>query len=101
MLKILTIFLEQLDMPTDHLVSNFNSLLTSVNTMRPKREGRFITRVILTSSPSKEQLKIDPKDFPFDYEHGSTTGKSKAATSELEEPEEDEAENEEVVNAKN
>lgn len=34
--------------------------------MRPKRDGKFITRVIFTSPPSKETLKIDPKDFPFD-----------------------------------
>lgn len=100
--KILTLFfLEQLDMPIDHLVSNFNSLLTNVNTMRPKREGRFITRVIFTSAPSKEKFKIDPKEFPFDYEQVSATDKSKPATPAFEEPEEVEAENEEAAKAKN
>lgn len=56
-------------MPTEHLVSNFNAVLTSVNSVRPDREGKFITRVLFTSPPSQENLKIDPKDFPFaDYD---------------------------------
>lgn len=64
-------------MPTEHLVSNFNLLLQSVNTMRPKRAGKFITRVFLTSPPSQENFKIDPKDFPIDDDVNSAAGKSK------------------------
>lgn len=96
-------YLVQLNMPTEHLISNFNSLLLSVNTMRPKRDGKFITRVLLTSPPSKENLKIDPKDFPFDdYVRGSQSAKKTSKSSEIEEPvDDDDAENQEAVKAKN
>lgn len=92
-------------MPTEHLVSNFNSLLLSVNKMRPKRDGKFITRVFLTSPPSKENFKIDPKDFPFEYEIG-TADKSKVEK--IEEPDDggdaaddDTDDDKEAVKAKN
>lgn len=49
-----------LDMDVQHLEENIRFLLQDVNTMRPKRDGRFITRVLLKSPPSSEQLKIDP-----------------------------------------
>lgn len=90
-------------MPTEHLISNFNSLLLSVNTMRPKRDGKFITRVLFTSPPSKENLKIDPKDFPFDdYVRGSQIVKKNSKSSGIEEPvNDDDAKNEEAVKAKN
>lgn len=55
-----------LNMPTEHLISNFNAILTSVNAQRPKRDGKFITRVLFTSPPSQETLKINPSEFPFD-----------------------------------
>lgn len=53
-------------MPSEHLIENFNDIITSVNTQRPKRGGKFITRVLFTSPPSKEILRIDPIDFPFE-----------------------------------
>lgn len=56
----------QLDMPTEHLIENFNDIMTTVNALRPKRGGKFITRVLFTSPPSKEIFRIDPLDFPFD-----------------------------------
>lgn len=59
----------QLDMPAEHLIENFNDIMTSVNTLRPKRGGKFITRVLFKSPPSKEIFRIDPVEFPFeDYE---------------------------------
>lgn len=80
--------------------------------MRPKREGRFITRIYLTSPPSKENFKIDPKDFPIDDYEGTTKGgkqKTKATkASEIEEAGtdtdndgDDDAQEEKVANAKN
>lgn len=56
-------------MPSEHLIENFNDIMTTVNSLRPKRGGKFITRVLFTSPPSKEVFRIDPVDFPFkDYE---------------------------------
>ncbi|XP_058058944.1 large ribosomal subunit protein uL1m [Anopheles bellator] len=49
-----------LEMDEKHLESNLIALLKDVNTMRPKREGKFVTRVLLKSPPSGENLKIDP-----------------------------------------
>ncbi|KAH8416685.1 hypothetical protein KR222_007071 [Zaprionus bogoriensis] len=49
-----------LEMDALHLEENIRCLLQDINTMRPKREGRFVTRVLLKSAPSSEQLKIDP-----------------------------------------
>ncbi|XP_068155727.1 large ribosomal subunit protein uL1m [Drosophila tropicalis] len=49
-----------LDMDGQQLEENIRYLLQDVDTMRPKREGRFISRVLLKSPPSSEQLKIDP-----------------------------------------
>lgn len=49
-----------LDMDPKHLEENLVSLLKDVDSFRPKREGKFITRVILKSPPSPEQFKIDP-----------------------------------------
>lgn len=47
-------------MDSNHLEANLKSLLEDINSVRPKREGPFITRVLLKSFPSGEQLKIDP-----------------------------------------
>lgn len=49
-----------LDMDPIKLEENLIALLKDANTVRPKREGKFITRVLLKSPPSSEQLKIDP-----------------------------------------
>lgn len=53
-------------MPTEHLIDNFNAILTSINSQRPNRPGKFITRVHLTATNSKETFKVDPIDFPFE-----------------------------------
>lgn len=56
-------------MPTEHLIDNFNAVMTTINGQRPNRGGKFITRVHCTTQNSKEIFKIDPTDFPFeDYE---------------------------------
>lgn len=50
----------RLSMPTEQLEANVAALLRDVNVIRPRREGRFVTRVLLRTTPSREQLKIDP-----------------------------------------
>ncbi|SPP82673.1 39S ribosomal protein L1, mitochondrial [Drosophila guanche] len=57
---LITASVGPLDMDAQKLEENLKHLLQDVNEMRPKREGRFITRVLLKSPPSSEQLKIDP-----------------------------------------
>ncbi|XP_020811283.1 uncharacterized protein LOC110186440 [Drosophila serrata] len=57
---LITACVGTLDMEAQKLEENIQHLLQDINTMRPKREGRFITRVLLKSPPSSEQLKIDP-----------------------------------------
>lgn len=47
-------------MDIEHLEKNLICLLKDVDSVRPKRDGRFITRVLLKSPPSSEQFKIDP-----------------------------------------
>lgn len=78
-------------MPTEHIKANFETVLKDVNSFRPKRAGKFITRVIMTSPPSPETLKIDPAEFPFDATEIKKTVKkkkgkgAKGATEEVEE----------------
>lgn len=77
-----------LDMDTQHLEENVRFLLQDVNTMRPKREGRFITRVLLKSAPSSEQLKIDPFVYVpelFDKSTAKTTREAKKQAEPVEE----------------
>jgi len=57
---LITACVGTLDMDAQHLEANISFLLQDINTVRPKRDGRFITRVLLKSPPSGEQLKIDP-----------------------------------------
>lgn len=63
-------------MPTDHLVENFNAIMSTVNGHRPNRGGKFITRVYFTTAVSTEKFIIDPLSFPFeDYERPEDTKK--------------------------
>lgn len=64
-------------MESSHLESNLKSLLEDVNSVRPKREGKFITRVLLKCFPGTEQLKIDP--FVYIPEEAVKKSSSKAA----------------------
>lgn len=69
-------------MDTNHLEENLIALLTDINKARPKREGRFVTRVILSSPPSSETLKIDPFVYIPEERIITTTDTSKQATEE-------------------
>uniref|UniRef100_A0A6B2E7X8 Putative 50s ribosomal protein l1 ic n=1 Tax=Phlebotomus kandelakii TaxID=1109342 RepID=A0A6B2E7X8_9DIPT len=57
---LITTTIGSLNMDIDHLEKNLISVLKDVDSVRPKRDGKFITRVLLKSSPSSEQFKIDP-----------------------------------------
>uniref|UniRef100_T1GK75 Large ribosomal subunit protein uL1m n=1 Tax=Megaselia scalaris TaxID=36166 RepID=T1GK75_MEGSC len=69
-----------LNMDSKHLEANLKSLLEDINSVRPKREGKFITRVLLKSFPSGEQLKIDP--FVYIPEEASKKTSSKSVQTE-------------------
>ncbi|KAG5671742.1 hypothetical protein PVAND_001922 [Polypedilum vanderplanki] len=89
-----------LDMDVKHLEDNLASLLQDINKMRPKREGKFITRVYINSPPSSEKLKINP--FVYVPEE-QTFAKKKTSAKVAEEEDEDEAtaaEDEEEVKEK-
>ncbi|KFB43342.1 AGAP001738-PA-like protein [Anopheles sinensis] len=85
-----------LQMDTKHLESNLAALLQDVNTMRPKREGKFVTRVLLKSPPSGENLKIDP--FIYIPEEG-TLGKKSSKANQLDAGTEEDDEQEEEPKA--
>jgi large subunit ribosomal protein L1 len=50
-----------LDMDSKHLEANFAALVEDLNSVRPKREGDFISRCLLWSPPSRERFKVDHK----------------------------------------
>lgn len=79
----------RLDMDAAHLEANLVALLKDVNAVRPRRAGRFVTRVLLRCPPSREVLKIDP--FVYIPESGKARNAAQAAQEE-EEAEEAEAE---------
>lgn len=87
-----------LDMDAKHLEENLVSLLKDIDSIRPKRAGKFITRVLLKSPPSSEQLKIDP--FVYVPEGKKEEKKLKKADTKTEpqEDDEDEPEAKEAVN---
>ncbi|KAL1115682.1 hypothetical protein AAG570_005972 [Ranatra chinensis] len=60
-----------LDMETEQLEANLKALIEDISSMRPKREGPFITRILLKSAPSVEKLKLNlepylPEEFKKD-----------------------------------
>lgn len=90
-----------LDMDEKHLESNLASLLKDIDLMRPKREGKFITRVHLISPPSSEKIKVNP--FAYVPENRATSGKSSStadadATQEADDDEDEVNEKKEAVN---
>ncbi|XP_055905393.1 39S ribosomal protein L1, mitochondrial [Eupeodes corollae] len=95
---IITTCIGTLDMDEKYLEENLISLLKDVNSMRPKREGKFITRVLLKSPPSSEQLKINP--FIYVPEQGTFNNSRKTKSTEPVE-EDDESEAAEPVRATN
>lgn len=97
----LDIKIGSLDMETKHLESNLASVLKDIDSMRPKRDGKFITRVLLKSSPSREELKINP--FVYVSEGREPSGAKKSITvdqpdQEIDEEDEDEKERKEAAN---
>jgi large subunit ribosomal protein L1 len=86
-----------LNMDPKHLEENLVSLLKDVDLMRPKRDGKFITRVLLKSPPSSEQLKIDP--FIYVPEGKKEIKKeTKVVKKEVKDDDDDEPEAKEAVN---
>lgn len=89
-----------LDMDPKHLEENFAALLKDIDRIRPKRDGKFITRVLIKSAPSPEQFKIDPfvyvpegkKEVKVDPKKGGKKQEA-AADDDDEEPEAKEAVN--------
>lgn len=71
---LVTTSIGKLNMDVKHLEANLKAVLEDINTFRPKREGQFITRVLLTSAPSKEIFKIDP--FQYVAEEYKKTGRN-------------------------
>lgn len=90
-----------LDMDASHLEDNLKELLKDINTNRPRRTGKFITRVFLKSPPSNELLKINPFDY-VPEEQAFTSKKKVAAVAEEQQEEdaeeEDQKEKREAVN---
>jgi hypothetical protein len=50
-------------MDTSHLEENFSAFLKDVNSMRPNREGPFITKCCVVALPSPERLKVDYSQY--------------------------------------
>ncbi|XP_023939603.2 50S ribosomal protein L1 [Bicyclus anynana] len=50
----------RLNMDAKHIAENIDALLKDIQSVRPKRDGPFITRCFIVSPPSTEKLKIDP-----------------------------------------
>lgn len=78
-----------LDMDTQKLEENLQSLLQDVDSVRPKREGeRFIKRVLLKSPPSSERLKIDAYQYIPEF-YVKTANKTSAKSNEVEDRKEE------------
>ncbi|XP_066582507.1 large ribosomal subunit protein uL1m [Prorops nasuta] len=61
----------KLNMEIKQLEDNLSAILQDINTVKPKREGDFITRVYLTCPASPERLKIEYKQYLTDDEKQS------------------------------
>lgn len=83
-----------LNMDAEHLEANIVSLLKDVDSVRPRREGKFITRALLLSPPSSETLKFDPFLHVSDtyVKEGRSKGDASMAQDEGESDDEDEKE---------
>ncbi|GJQ88194.1 mRpL1 [Trypoxylus dichotomus] len=53
------VILGRLNMDPKHLEANFDAVINSILSFKPKRQGTFIRRCILMSPPSREKFKID------------------------------------------
>ncbi|KYN27399.1 39S ribosomal protein L1, mitochondrial, partial [Trachymyrmex cornetzi] len=52
-----------LDMDIKQLEENFATIIKDVNEARPHRPGPFITRALITCSPSSEKFKVDFEQY--------------------------------------
>ncbi|PSN30702.1 hypothetical protein C0J52_23898 [Blattella germanica] len=66
----------KLDMETSQLEENFTALLKDVHSMKPKRDGEFITKCCLVSLPSIERLKVDFKKYIGENEDSTSDEQS-------------------------
>jgi large subunit ribosomal protein L1 len=79
-------------MDTSHLEENFSAVLKDVYSMRPNREGQFITKCCLVAPPSPERLKVDYSQYideddnkrAEEEEHDDEEEESETEKSELE-----------------
>ncbi|XP_018351871.1 PREDICTED: 39S ribosomal protein L1, mitochondrial [Trachymyrmex septentrionalis] len=55
-----------LDMDIKQLEENFATIIKDVNKARPRRPGPFITRALITCSPSPEKFKVDFEQYSFE-----------------------------------
>lgn len=85
---LVTTSIGKLSMDTKHLEANLKAVLDDINSFRPKREGLFITRVLLKSPPSKEMFKIDPFLYVTE-EFVRTAGKKESPKEDSEELEQE------------
>lgn len=86
-----------LEMDPKYLEENLISLLKDVDSFRPKRAGKFITRVLLKSPPSPEKFKIDPFIY-VPEERKELKSDKKVTNKEAQEDDDDEPEAKEAVN---
>ncbi|KAK7793470.1 hypothetical protein R5R35_013846 [Gryllus longicercus] len=49
----------KLDMEIEHLQENLQNVLRDIHSVRPKRKGPFITKVLICSAPSVEKFKLN------------------------------------------
>lgn len=70
-------------MDPNQLEENLAFLLRDIDMVRPKRQGKFICRVLLKSPPSGEKLKINP--FLYVEEEKAKFIKKDLTTEDLEE----------------
>ncbi|KYQ51578.1 39S ribosomal protein L1, mitochondrial [Trachymyrmex zeteki] len=75
-----------LDMDTKQLEENFATVIKDVNEAKPRRPEPFITRAVITCSPSPERFKVNFEQYLL---------KNKALEAEAEAEEEEEEEEEE------
>lgn len=88
-----------LDMDPKQLEENLISLLKDVDSIRPKRAGKFVTRVLIKSPPSSEQLKIDPFQYiPEGKKEVKKDDKTTKKAPETKDEDEDEPEVKEAIN---
>jgi large subunit ribosomal protein L1 len=83
-------------MDTSHLEANFSALLKDVNSVRPNREGPFITKCCLVTLPFQERLKVDYKQYINEVDNDNEKEKDEEEEDDDDDAVEDETERSEV-----